>query len=134
MPPAELRIVDRLRKRRDFLAAAKAEKAGVASFLLQGRDRHDLGETRIGLTVTKKIGNAVVRNRIRRRLREAARTVIPASGRPGYDYVMVARPHALRAPYPDLVRDLERAISRLHGAGKKRSDDMSARADGGRPE
>lgn len=125
--------MDRLRKRRDFLAAAKAEKAGVASFLLQGRDRRDAGDVRLGFTVTKKVGNAVVRNRIRRRMREVARAVMPASGRTGYDYVMVARPNALHAPYPDLVRDLERAIWRLHGGGRRRSDDISASADGGRP-
>ncbi|MEP9377559.1 ribonuclease P protein component [Aquabacter sp. CN5-332] len=133
MSPADLPTMDRLRKRRDFLAAAKAEKAGVASFLLQGRDRRDEGDVRLGFTVTKKVGNAVVRNRIRRRMREVARAVMPASGRTGYDYVMVARPHALHAAYPDLVRDLERAISRLHGGGRRRSDDISASADGGRP-
>ncbi|HQS10157.1 MAG TPA: ribonuclease P protein component [Xanthobacteraceae bacterium] len=125
--------MDRLLKRRDFLAAAKAERAGVAGFLLQGRDRKDQGEARIGLTVTKKVGNAVVRNRIRRRLREVARQVLPAKARPGFDYVMVARPHALHAPFPDLVRDLERAVSRLHGAGKPRTKETSAPADGARP-
>ncbi len=113
--------VDKLRKRRDFLAAAKAERAGVASFLLQGRNRRDDDDVRLGFTVTKKVGNAVVRNRIRRRMREAARVVMPGTGRPGYDYVMVARPHALRAPYPDLVRDLERALMRLHGGGRTKS-------------
>ncbi|OYX14917.1 MAG: ribonuclease P protein component [Rhizobiales bacterium 32-66-8] len=112
--------MDRLRNRRDFLAAAKAERTGVPGFLLQGRNRRDEGEVRLGLTVTKKNGNAVVRNRIRRRLREVARQVIPQSGRPGYDYVMVARVHALHAPFPDLIRDLERAISRLHSPGKNR--------------
>ncbi|MCP5978180.1 ribonuclease P protein component, partial [Klebsiella pneumoniae] len=103
------------------------------SLLLQGRNRRDAGDARLGLTVTKKIGNAVVRNRIRRRLRAVAEAVVPAAGRPGYDYVMVARQSALRAPFSDLVRDLERAISRLHGAPKRRSDDPSPRAEGGRP-
>lgn len=127
-------MMDRLRKRRDFLAAARAEKAGVASLLLQGRNRRDTQDVRIGFTVTKKVGNAVVRNRIRRRLREAARAVMPGASRPGYDYVMVARPHALRAPFSDLVRDLERAVGRLHGSAGKTSADRSARADGARSE
>ncbi|WP_127090972.1 ribonuclease P protein component [Aquabacter cavernae] len=126
--------MDRLRKRRDFLAAARAEKAGVASLLLQGRNRRDTPDVRIGFTVTKKVGNAVVRNRIRRRLREVARAVMPAASRPGYDYVMVARLHALHAPFSDLVRDLERAVSRLHGSSGKTSADRSARADGARSE
>lgn len=117
--------VDKLRKRRDFLAAAKAERAGVASFLLQGRNRPDSTDVRLGFTVTKKVGNAVVRNRIRRRMREAARAVVPGAGRPGYDYVMVARPHALRAPFPDLVHDLERALARLHGGGRTKSRDKA---------
>jgi ribonuclease P protein component len=133
MPQAELRPVDRLRQRRDFLAAAKADKAGVASFLLQGRNRRGEDTVRLGLTVTKKIGNAVVRNRIRRRLRAAAGEILPAHGRAGYDYVLVARPHALHAPFSDLTRDLERAIARLHGALSKKPKDTSAPANGGRP-
>ncbi|WP_454918359.1 ribonuclease P protein component [Xanthobacter sediminis] len=106
--------MDQLRKRRDFLAAAKAERAGVSAFLLQGRDRGDGGAVRIGFTVTKKTGNAVVRNRIRRRLREVARQVVPAAGRPGYDYVLVAREQALGAPFGSLLNDLGRALRKLH--------------------
>ncbi len=75
-------MMDRLRKRRDFLAAAKAQKAGVASLLLQGRNRGDTPQVRVGFTVTKKVGNAVVRNRIRRRLREAARAAMPSPAGP----------------------------------------------------
>ncbi|WP_029005491.1 ribonuclease P protein component [Azorhizobium doebereinerae] len=123
--------MDRLRKRRDFLAAAKAERASVPSFLLQGRDRRDEAEPRLGFTVTKKNGNAVVRNRMRRRLREAARQVLPQTGRNGFDYVLVARSPCLKAPFQTLVRDLERAVARLHAA--KKSKDSSAPADGGRP-
>lgn len=126
--------MDRLRKRRDFLAAAKAQKAGVASLLLQGRNRGDTPDVRIGFTVTKKVGNAVVRNRIRRRLREVARAVMPAASRPGHDYVLVARLNALRAPFPELARDLERAMNRLHASAGKTSADRSARADGARSE
>jgi ribonuclease P protein component len=118
---AELPVVDRLRKRRDFLAAAKAARAGVPAFLLQARDRGDAGEVRVGFTVTKKTGGAVVRNRIRRRLREAVRRVLPGRGRPGFDYVLVARAEALRAPFSALVGDLERAVSRVNAPGKPKS-------------
>ncbi|MFG1477183.1 ribonuclease P protein component [Xanthobacter sp. V4C-4] len=106
--------MDKLRKRRDFLAAAKAERAGVSAFLLQGRDRGDDGQVRIGFTVTKKTGNAVVRNRIRRRLREVARKVVPGAGRAGYDYVMIAREQALHAAFDTLLSDLARALRKLH--------------------
>lgn len=106
--------LDRLRKRRNFLAAAKARRAGVGCCLMQGRDRGDAGEIRVGFTVTKKIGNSVVRNRIRRRLREAVRHVMPEGARPGHDYVLVARHQALSAPFDELVRDLGRALRKLH--------------------
>lgn len=112
--PDRLRRLDRLKKRRDFLAAAKAERAGVASFLMQGRDRGDGAGVRVGFTVTKKTGNSVVRNRIRRRLREAVRQVLPEAARPGFDYVLVAREAALRTPFDSLVSEMERAVRKLH--------------------
>lgn len=127
-------MVDHLRQRRDFLAAAKAQRAGAAAFLLQGRDRGDEGDVRLGLTVTKKTGNAVMRNRIRRRLREVARRVLPQRGRAGFDYVLVARAEALRAPFDGLVSDLERALRRLDAPSKPKSrPNTKAPADGGRP-
>lgn len=118
----EPRIMDRLRKRRDFLAAAKGERAGSANLMLQGRARRDGDAPRLGFTVTKKNGNAVMRNRIRRRLREAARKVLPEDARPGHDYVIVAREQALRAPFADLVRDLSRAVKKIHAPPRSRSD------------
>ncbi|MGQ3673631.1 ribonuclease P protein component [Xanthobacter sp. TB0136] len=109
--------MDRLCKRRDFLAAAKARRAGVGCCLMQGRDRGDAGTVRVGFTVTKKIGNAVVRNRIRRRLREAVEHVLPKGTHPGHDYVLVARHQALSASFDDLVRDIARALRKLHDPG-----------------
>lgn len=106
--------MDHLRKRRDFLAAAKAERAGATSFLMQGRDRGDAGTVRVGFTVTKKTGNSVVRNRIRRRLREAVRRVLPDAGRAGFDYVLVAREAALRTPFETLVQEIERSVRKVH--------------------
>lgn len=66
---------------------------------------------RFGFTVTKKIGTAVVRNRIRRRLREAVRIAAPAAAVPGTDYVLVARPEAINRPFDRLVRDIAGAIA-----------------------
>lgn len=66
----------------------------------------------IGITVTRKIGNAVVRNRARRRLREALRRVLPGPAAPGRDYVVVARPASLGQPFAQLAADLAGAFER----------------------
>jgi ribonuclease P protein component len=106
--------MDRLKRRADFLATAGGARAHATPFLVQARDRGDSGRPRVGLTVTKKSGNAVERNRIRRRLRSAADDVVTRAGRQGFDYVVVARRAALAAPFDAMLRDLERAIARLH--------------------
>ena len=72
------------------------------------------GEPRFGFTVTKKLGGAVVRNRIRRRLKAAIALVAAALARPNHDYVIVARREALDRPFADLKKDLERALQRVH--------------------
>jgi len=107
-----------LKRRREYLAAARGLKAGRDAFLLQAVRRgggDPSGEIGVGITVTRKIGGAVVRNRARRRLREALRRVLPGPARAGHDYVVVARPAALRQPFVELVRDLGSAIRGLSG-------------------
>ena len=106
--------MDRLKRRADFLSAAKGTRVQASSFLMQARDRRDRDTPRVGFTVTKKTGNAVERNRIRRRLRAAANAVIPRAGREGFDYVLVARRPALTSPFEAMLADLERALARLH--------------------
>ena len=69
--------------------------------------------TRVGFTVSRKVGNAVERNRVRRRLREVVRTVIPAQASPGFDYVLVGRQAALRRDFAALREDLVEALKRL---------------------
>ncbi|MCW3780624.1 ribonuclease P protein component [Defluviimonas salinarum] len=112
-----------LSKRADFLRAAQARRQGTPAFLLQARQRRE-GEAdpqviRVGFTCSKKLGNAVARNRAKRRLREIARAVLPAQGQPGWDYVLVGRPEATATRDFALMRaDLERALRQIHGAGK----------------
>ena len=75
--------------------------------------------SRFGFTVSKKVGKAVVRNRVRRRLKAAARELLPMA-RAGYDYVVIARPSAIERPYADLKADLALAMTRVHHAADAR--------------
>ena len=107
-----------LARRADFLAAARARRQARPGFMLQAR-RRDPGEAaagiRVGYTCSKKVGNAVARNRAKRRLRAAARAVIPAAGREGWDYVLVGRPVETAArPFLLLCDDLASALAAVH--------------------
>ena len=105
-----------LTERASFLKAATARRAPVETLVLQGHDRRD-GEAVVGVgfTCSKKVGNAVARNRAKRRLREAARHVLPALARPGWDYVLIGRRDATAArDWPALLSDLHGAVERVH--------------------
>jgi len=108
-----------LRKRADFLRAARAKRAPCPGFLVQARKRaaDEPSETpiRVGYTCSKKVGNAVARNRAKRRLREIARAILPVQGQPGWDYVLIGRAEATAAlPFEQLKSDLSRALRKLH--------------------
>src|SRR5689334_20088444 len=97
-------------KRSDFLAANHGRKCVTGTFILQMRPRGDEEAARFGFTVTKKMGGAVKRNRIKRRLREAVRKIAPKLALPGHDYVLIARSKALACDFPVLLRDMEFAF------------------------
>lgn len=107
-----------LKKRSDFLRAARARRQGTASMMVQMRDRRDDDPaTRVGFTCSKKVGNAVARNRAKRRLREAARAVLPLHGQAGSDYVLIGRAEATaNRPFDLLLGDLRYALKKLHAA------------------
>jgi len=110
--------MERLRQRADFLAAASGIKAPAAAFVLQARKRRDGGPARLGFTVSKKVGNAVERNRVRRRLREIVRHWAISRFRAGHDYVLIGRRAALNLPFARITQDFEGALQRVH-AGRR---------------
>ena len=105
--------MERLRQRADFLAAASGIKVPAAAFVLQARKRADDGPVRLGFTVSKKVGNAVERNRVRRRLREIARLSGAHRMQSGHDYVLVGRRAALKVSFARMTQDFEGALRRL---------------------
>ena len=108
-----------IKKRIDFLlAAASGKKFIVGSFILQLAKRGEThpvpaGEVRVGFTVTKRMGNAVVRNKIKRRLREAVRPALAKHGISGHDYVIISRQKTLDCAFTDLQRDMDFAFRRI---------------------
>lgn len=108
--------VERLRRRADFLRVAGSRwKYATPGLVLQMRPREDMPSSvaRVGFTVTRKVGSAVTRNRARRRLREAARALMPELAVPGCDYVLIARAGTAGRPYTDLLGDLKSAVTAL---------------------
>jgi ribonuclease P protein component len=103
----------RLTRRAEFLrAAAKGRKAPMAGMVLQALPRDDQGPARVGFTVTRKIGNAVIRNRIRRRLKEAARLVLAEHPVSGVDLVLIGRAVTRERDFSALQEDLRRALAK----------------------
>jgi ribonuclease P protein component len=101
----------RLKKRAEFLAVARGARSARRGFVLQTlRLDDEAAEPRCGFTVSKKIGNAVVRNRVRRRLKEAMRLDAAKIGRPGFDHVLIGRREALGLTFADLRGDLAGAF------------------------
>ncbi len=107
-------MITRLKVRADFLAAAKAAYQARGAVVIQARKRgEDESSMRVGFTATKKVGNAVVRNRAKRRLREAAQLLLPVHGLAGHDYVFVARAGTGEREWQGLLDDVKAALIRL---------------------
>jgi ribonuclease P protein component len=107
----------RLKRRRDFLGVAATRRKWVAPGLILQVRPQDSGAAppaiRVGFTVSRKVGNAVTRNRVRRRLRAAAEAVLTEHAAPGHDYVVIGRGNTVRRPFAALNDDFETALRRL---------------------
>ncbi len=109
--------VERLKRRSDFRAAASGVRVSGGAFVVQARRRAEDGAVRVGFTVSKQVGNAVERNRVRRRLREIVRLSLAADAgrwRAGHDYVLIGRRAALAQSFGELVRELDATLSQIH--------------------
>src|SRR5687767_5818603 len=112
--PQEAQRLVTLRKRSDFLAANAGRRASSPGFVLLVRDRGDGDPAkRVGFTVTKKIGGAVVRNRMKRRLRALARELLPSRGLAGSDHVLIGRAGGVERDFGLLREELGRALDKL---------------------
>ena len=125
----------RLKTRPEFLRVAAAQRKWITpGMIVQARRRRaatedpaaracgdEAGDVRFGLTVSRKVGKAVTRNRARRRLRAVAEEVLPRAGRPDTDYVLIGRKGTIKRPFQLLVRDLEWALTKLERRQLRRS-------------
>jgi ribonuclease P protein component len=115
-PERQPLAVERLKTRADFLRAARGIRRVEGSVTLETCPTPDTqpGRLRVGFTASKKIGNAVARNRAKRRLRAAASQLLPLLGRAGHDYVLVARGTTVARPFPALLSDIATALKAAH--------------------
>ena len=115
--PQEAQRLVTIRKRSDFLAANRGKRAPMPGFVLLVRPRGDDDPTmRVGFTVTRKVGNAVVRNRMKRRFRALARETLPNYGIAGADHVLIGREGGIGREYASLLADLKRALKKVAAA------------------
>jgi ribonuclease P protein component len=114
--------MEHLRRRQDFVAVARALSEATPGMVVQARNRLDSAHPRIGFTCSKKIGNAVMRNRAKRRLREVVRLNGSEQAVSGFDYVLIGRMGTAKRRFADLQKDFSSALKRLHRAPHEVAD------------
>jgi len=113
--------LETLKLRSDFLRVAAGRRVAAPGLVLQAapQPRTSARGARVGFTASRKVGNSVTRNRAKRRMRAAAAKILPHEGRPGTDYVLIARASTAERPFVALVSDLEGALRRIESSGGK---------------
>ncbi len=106
-------ILDKITKRSDFVKASKGQYIKTSALFLQKVKRDDKKNPRYGVTASKKIGNAVKRNKAKRRIRHAIKEVLPKYGKSGYDYVVIATIKTNKVSWNTVLNDLERAFREI---------------------
>ena len=103
-----------IKKRSDFLAANRGKRYATPGFVLLVRDRQDDNPAiRLGITITKKVGNAVIRNRMRRRFRALAQEMLAAKGKAGADHILIGRDSGIERDFDALRADMVKALGKL---------------------
>lgn len=123
-----------LRKRSQFLRVRGGARCATAAFVLEAKARDGCAgiadrSPRVGLTVTKKLGSAVHRNRIKRRLRSLLRELVPVAAKPGFDYVVIARPLAETLDFDELRQSLTSAFARVHARSMRSNSPKGVKSD-----
>jgi ribonuclease P protein component len=109
-----------IKKRSDFLAANRGKRYATPGFVLLVKDRQDASaDIRLGITITKKVGNAVVRNRMRRRYRALAQEMLADKGKVGADHVLIGRDSGIERDFGELRADLVKALTKLNPPSAK---------------
>ena len=105
-----------IKKRSDFLAANRGKRYATPGFVLLVRDRRDDSPAiRLGITITKKVGNAVIRNRMRRRFRALAQEMLGQNGKAGADHILIGRDSGIERDFGELRADMVKALGKLCG-------------------
>ena len=137
IPVTEISV---LGNRSDFLRLAATGRKWVSkSMIIQmakrpQQDGQDISGIRVGYTASKKVGNAVKRNRAKRRLREVVRRALPDRGRGGYDYVLIARPSTVELPFDHLIRDFNWCLKRLNTVSDQNNPSGGGGESGANPD
>lgn len=120
--------LERIKKRPEYLAVANTRRRWVTpSFILQAKPGEGDSHPRAGFTTSKKVGNAIARNKARRRLKEAARKIMPEKGSTGWDYVFIGRQAATDYPFTKMLSDIEWALAKLHKGADLQSNGKQKR-------
>ena len=119
-------------KRSDFLAANRGKRYATPGFVLLVKDRmDDNADIRLGITITKKVGNAVVRNRMRRRFRALAREMLASKGKAGADHILIGRDGGIERDFDELRADMMKALGKLYQ--NRSAEPVEARPDDRHP-